>query len=64
MECHEKPVNRFLLLNPHPMLIVVMVLANTLLEQQRKGLKDTHKDGCPWKVQQCEGMCDHTCRLT
>jgi hypothetical protein len=32
-----------------------MLQANTLVEKQRGQLVTMHKDGCPWKTQQCDG---------
>lgn len=32
-----------------------MFEANTLVEKQKGQLVSMHKDGCPWKTQQCDG---------
>jgi hypothetical protein len=33
--------------------------ADALVEKQRQGLVDMHKNGCPWKTRQCDGMAFH-----
>ena len=33
--------------------------ANTLVEKQKGQLVSMHKDGCPWKTQQCDGAVGH-----
>lgn len=33
---------------------LTIIIANTLLEKQRAQLVEAHKDGCPWKIRQCD----------
>jgi len=37
-------------------ILLTVFPANTLIEKQRASLIDAHKNGCPWKTRQCDGM--------